>query len=704
MKFYRLKNSRAAFAGRDDVYAALSAASAPHLDRLFDAFYEELMSDPARAAVFHDPKIAAATHSANRRHWEFLLSNPPGEELKKRARRIGEAHVRVKLPPAVYLAAYGYFLKGLLQALLARQPHEAALVAALTESVFIDMGANLTAFLAGSEGAARDGEALDLRQAVDAEMEASNVIAVTQSESLQAIVGDLERLMGELRAGVALVREGAGTTSGSIGAVAAAVEELHASSQEVGRQASETNMLVTDAVARADDAEKRFARLAELSARVTEIIGLIAGISNQTSLLALNATIEAARAGENGRGFAVVANEVKSLSQRTSAATREISAQIAEIESATRSAVGAMNDMRDLIGRISQIASSVTHSSGQQVAAIDEIAQSANSAAEGAAQLGGSVNMFTSAVGEVDGAAEKVSRQSRQVSALFDRLSKRLAVTMRNFLDSDRRRHPRSPARIPVELRFKEQRLSAEIVEISMGGALVSGLSEPMEPSLIIDAELKDIGPLRARVIAGTDYGQRLLFTEVPEATSSALQSLMARLLSKEEALREIVIERAGMIAALFAGAIKDGEISEADLFDVNYLPLPNTNPVQYCNKALDFLERRLPEIQEPILALDPVIVFSAAVDRNGYLPVHNRKYSAPQGTDPVWNNANSRNRRIFDDVTGLMAGRNVQKVLSQTYPRDFGGGRVELIKDISAPIMVGGKHWGGLRMGAKIS
>ena len=139
-------------------------------------------------------------------------------------------------------------------------------------------------------------------------------------------------------------------------------------------------------------------------------------------------------------------------------------------------------------------------------------------------------------------------------------------------------------------------------------------------------------------------------------------------------------------------------------MFDVNYLPLPNTNPVQYCNKALDFLERRLPEIQEPILALDPAIVFSAAVDRNGYLPVHNRKYSAPQGTDPVWNNANSRNRRIFDDVTGLMAGRNVQKVLSQTYPRDFGGGRVELIKDISAPIVVGGKHWGGLRMGAKIS
>ena len=97
-------------------------------------------------------------------------------------------------------------------------------------------------------------------------------------------------------------------------------------------------------------------------------------------------------------------------------------------------------------------------------------------------------------------------------------------------------------------------------------------------------------------------------------------------------------------------------------------------------------------------------MVFAAAVLRNGYLPVHNLKYSEPQGKDPVWNNAHARNRRIFDDMTGLMAGRNTQACLSQTYPRDLGGGRIELIKDLSAPIHVNGKHWGGLRIGARIS
>ena len=204
--------------------------------------------------------------------------------------------------------------------------------------------------------------------------------------------------------------------------------------------------------------------------------------------------------------------------------------------------------------------------------------------------------------------------------------------------------------------------------------------------------------------MAPADFGHRLHFTETPKQTAVALKALMRRLLTREQALRDIVIARAAMISTLFEKALTSGAISEADLFDVNYIPIPGTNPQQYRNRALDFLEANLPAIQEPILALDSAVVFSAAVDHNGYLPVHNNKYSAPQGADPVWNNANSRNRRIFDDMTGLMAGRNTSESLSQTYPRDLGGGRIELIKDISAPIFVRGKHWGGLRMGAKIA
>lgn len=161
--------------------------------------------------------------------------------------------------------------------------------------------------------------------------------------------------------------------------------------------------------------------------------------------------------------------------------------------------------------------------------------------------------------------------------------------------------------------------------------------------------------------------------------------------------------ENARKVGALFEQALEKREISMNDLFDENYRPVPNTDPQQVMTRFVALTDRLLPGIQEPILDFDPRIVFSAAVDRNGYLPTHNRKYSLPQGPDPAWNAANCRNRRMFNDRTGLSAGRSTKPFLLQTYRRDMGGGNFALMKDVSAPIMVRGRHWGGLRIGFKV-
>lgn len=99
------------------------------------------------------------------------------------------------------------------------------------------------------------------------------------------------------------------------------------------------------------------------------------------------------------------------------------------------------------------------------------------------------------------------------------------------------------------------------------------------------------------------------------------------------------------------------------------------------------------------MLAFSPKVVYCVAVDRNTFLPTHNRKFAKPQGKDPVWNAANSRNRRIFTDRTGKAAGRNRDRFLLQSYRRDMGGGKHALMKDLSAPIWVQGEHWGNFRI-----
>jgi methyl-accepting chemotaxis protein len=160
----------------------------------------------------------------------------------------------------------------------------------------------------------------------------------------------------------------------------------------------------------------------------------------------------------------------------------------------------------------------------------------------------------------------------------------------------------------------------------------------------------------------------------------------------------------AGMISDVFERAVVEGRIGMETLFNRHYRPIPGTEPVQMMAAFTELTDRLLPPIQEPVASSDERIAFCAAIDENGYLPTHNQKFSQLQRPgDAVWNTAKCRNRRIFNDRVGLAAGRSTAPFLVQTYRRDMGGGSFVMMKEISAPITVRGRHWGGLRLAVKV-
>ncbi|WP_052736546.1 methyl-accepting chemotaxis protein [Aquincola tertiaricarbonis] len=161
----------------------------------------------------------------------------------------------------------------------------------------------------------------------------------------------------------------------------------------------------------------------------------------------------------------------------------------------------------------------------------------------------------------------------------------------------------------------------------------------------------------------------------------------------------QAVQQAAAEVGQLLEGALQQGSITLADLFDERYAPIAGTQPAQHTTRFCPLADRLLPPVQERMLKLTDKVVYCIAADRNGYVATHNRQYNQPQRGDLAWDTANSRYRRIFNDRTGLASAQNQRPFLLQTYRRDMGGGKFVVMKEAAAPITVRGRHWGGLRL-----
>lgn len=165
---------------------------------------------------------------------------------------------------------------------------------------------------------------------------------------------------------------------------------------------------------------------------------------------------------------------------------------------------------------------------------------------------------------------------------------------------------------------------------------------------------------------------------------------------SRHDVIRAAAINAATQVGKLFAAAVARGQISREALFERRYTPIPNTNPQKHSTSFDQFTDSALPALQDALLAGLPQLTYAGAVDSNGYFPTHNTKFSQALTGNYQIDLVNNRTKRIFDDRTGKRCGANTKPFLLQTYKRDTG----EVMHDLSVPIYVDGRHWGGFRIG----
>ncbi|NDF12155.1 MAG: methyl-accepting chemotaxis protein [Proteobacteria bacterium] len=190
--------------------------------------------------------------------------------------------------------------------------------------------------------------------------------------------------------------------------VAAASEEMTNAIREISAQTQKSSQIAAQAAETAKAARTTIDALSDKSNNVSEVIEVITDIAGQINLLALNATIESARAGDAGKGFSVVASEVKNLASQVAKATEEITFQISEMQSATKSSVESVVQIVGIIDQVTASASAVASAVEEQSAVMTEIAQNVSRTSTSTQEI--SRNMV-----EVERGAEKTGTTAMQV-------------------------------------------------------------------------------------------------------------------------------------------------------------------------------------------------------------------------------------------------------------------------------------------------
>jgi methyl-accepting chemotaxis protein len=411
-------------------------------------------------------------------------------------------------------------------------------------------------------------------------------------------------------------------------------------------------------------------------------------------------TIEEMTAGvnaiaEHASQTAANAQEARGLSKEGAAIVTDASKEIERIARSVEQSAQVISALGERSEAISGI-----------VKVIREIADQTNllalNAAIEAARAGEQGRGFAVVADEVRKLAERTSSATSEISGMISAIQSETRVAIDSIRDGSDQAH--AGAELARKAAGSLDRINAGAQETmeKIDGIAVAIAQQSREADNVV-AHVREIMTMVDRNSNGASEtlgeAQRL------ESLAANLQEISKvfklgaageRAMQVHRVMPEAAVETASKISRVFEEAVERGEITVDALFDRNYKPIPNTRPQKYHSNFDAFCDKVLPTLQEGLLDHHKDMVYAIGCDTNGFVPTHNRRFSQALTGDYEKDFAGNRTKRIFDDPVGKQCGAHELQFLIQTYRRDTG----EIMHDVSAPVYVKGRHWGGFRIG----